>query len=129
MSRQVPRAAALAAVLSLALAACGETTTPSPSVQASEPDQPSTAPAASAEPSVAANPYQNAWMDVTAEAIGETGDWSNKVELADVNADGLVDLLFANGGDYDVPGITAFTDLGPRELKGLDGARHPNAMA
>ena len=36
------------------------------------------------------------WKDVTAETIGETSDWSNKVELADLNGDGLVDLLFAN---------------------------------
>lgn len=46
----------------------------------------------------------DAWVDVTAEAIGETEDWSNKVELADINADGEVDLLFANGGAYETPG-------------------------
>ena len=43
-------------------------------------------------------------MDVTADTIGETTDWTNKVELADIDADGFVDLLFANGGDYDTPG-------------------------
>jgi hypothetical protein len=41
---------------------------------------------------------------VTEEAIGETEDWSNKVELADINGDGTVDLLFANGGAYETPG-------------------------
>ena len=44
------------------------------------------------------------WRDATAETIGETGDWTNKVELADLNGDGWVDLLFANGGDYREPG-------------------------
>ncbi len=44
------------------------------------------------------------WIDVTAEAIGETAEWTNKVELADIDADGDVDLLFANGGDYETPG-------------------------
>jgi hypothetical protein len=45
-----------------------------------------------------------AWVDVTSDAIGVTGEWTNKVELADVNADGRVDALFANGGDYESPG-------------------------
>ncbi len=44
------------------------------------------------------------WQEVTADTIGETEDWSNKVELADVNGDGLVDILIANGGNYDAPG-------------------------
>lgn len=44
------------------------------------------------------------WTDVTAETIGETGEWSNKVELADVDGDGRVDILFANGGNYNEPG-------------------------
>jgi hypothetical protein len=44
------------------------------------------------------------WRDVTATALGETGGWTNKVDLADVNGDGRVDLLFANGGNYNEPG-------------------------
>lgn len=44
------------------------------------------------------------WRDVTAETIGETAEWTNKVELADIDGDGRVDVLFANGGDYDKPG-------------------------
>ncbi|HUS67679.1 MAG TPA: hypothetical protein VMZ28_24255, partial [Kofleriaceae bacterium] len=40
------------------------------------------------------------WQDDTADTIGVTGEWSNKVELADLNDDGRVDLLFANGGNY-----------------------------
>jgi hypothetical protein len=44
------------------------------------------------------------WEDATKTTIGATGKWTNKVELADINGDGLVDILFANGGDYDFPG-------------------------
>jgi hypothetical protein len=47
---------------------------------------------------------QELWRDATAETIGTTGDWTNKVELADIDGDGKVDLLFANGGDYAEPG-------------------------
>lgn len=32
--------------------------------------------------------------------IGVTDTWSNKVELADINGDGRVDILFANGRGY-----------------------------
>jgi hypothetical protein len=98
------RVAALAAASSIALAACGQPATPSPTVEPLASQSASVAPDISAQPSVPPDPYQDAWVDVTAEAIGETGDWSNKVELADINADGRVDLLFANGGDYDAPG-------------------------
>ncbi|NNF14265.1 MAG: VCBS repeat-containing protein [Gemmatimonadetes bacterium] len=44
------------------------------------------------------------WHDVTDELLDSTGEWTNKVELADLNGDGRLDLLFANGGDYSNPG-------------------------
>ena len=44
------------------------------------------------------------WQDVTATTIGTVGEWTNKVELADLDGDGRVDVLFANGGDYDKAG-------------------------
>ncbi|MBA3463517.1 MAG: VCBS repeat-containing protein [Deltaproteobacteria bacterium] len=44
------------------------------------------------------------WTDATGQCIGTTAQWSNKVELADVDKDGLVDLLIANGGNYNAPG-------------------------
>jgi FG-GAP-like repeat len=44
------------------------------------------------------------WVDVTAETIGTTGFWTNKVEIADLDGDGRPDLIFANGGDYSTPG-------------------------
>lgn len=50
------------------------------------------------------HPSKGPGGDATADAIGETADWTNKVELADLDSDGDVDLLFANGGDYEAPG-------------------------
>lgn len=61
----------------------------------------------SAEPKVESQepvPTAGLWKDATAETIGTTGEWTNKVELADLNGDGLVDILFANGGNYREPG-------------------------
>ena len=59
------------------------------------------------------------WSDVTEATIGETKSWTNKVELADINGDGLVDVLFANGGDYEMRGIPeasqVFLNQGPDE--------------
>ncbi len=44
------------------------------------------------------------WDDATAATIGATGEWTNKVELGDLDGDGWVDIVFANGGDYDEAG-------------------------
>ena len=44
------------------------------------------------------------WQDATASCVGTTAQWSNKVEVADLDGDGLVDLLVANGGNYETPG-------------------------
>ncbi|MFT5430687.1 MAG: MYXO-CTERM domain-containing protein [Myxococcota bacterium] len=40
------------------------------------------------------------WEDATEMTIGSPTGWSNKVELADIDGDGWVDVLFANGGNY-----------------------------
>jgi hypothetical protein len=61
-------------------------------------------PTESGSPTAPVSALAGAWTDVTGAAIGITADWTNKVELADVDLDGDVDLLFANGGDYDAPG-------------------------
>src|ERR1043165_10087661 len=57
------------------------------------------------------------WFDATAATIGETKEWTNKVEVADLNGDGLPDLLFANGGNYSDPGkpepSRVFFNMGP----------------
>ena len=59
------------------------------------------------------------WEDVTESTIGETKFWSNKVELADINGDGLVDVLFSNGGVYEMRGLPepsqVFLNQGPDE--------------
>ena len=47
---------------------------------------------------------KDVWVDATDVTIGTTAEWTNKVELADLNGDGRVDLLFANGGDYETAG-------------------------
>jgi hypothetical protein len=53
------------------------------------------------------------WADATRTTIGVTKEstWTNKVELADINSDGLVDVLFANGGGYDSPGSPVFSQV------------------
>src|SRR5918997_4054195 len=53
------------------------------------------------------------WEDATKTTIGTTKGltWTNKVELADINGDGLVDILFANGGDYEYPGELTFSQV------------------
>ncbi len=59
------------------------------------------------------------WQDSTASTIGASAGWSNKVELADLNGDGLVDIIFANGGNYNQPGTPeqnqVFLNQGPGE--------------
>jgi hypothetical protein len=67
---------------------------------------------APAEKSASIDPA-NLWDDATKPTIGATKGltWTNKVELADINGDRLVDVLFANGGDYDFPGEPAFSQV------------------
>jgi hypothetical protein len=54
------------------------------------------------------------WTDATKTTIGApTGasSYTNRVELADINGDGLVDVLFANGGAYDFAGEPEFSQV------------------
>jgi hypothetical protein len=44
------------------------------------------------------------WRDDTSSTILTTAEWTNKVEIADVDGDGWLDILFANGRGYQTPG-------------------------
>lgn len=57
------------------------------------------------------------WMDETASLLDSTAGWTNKVELADLDGDGFLDLLFANGGNY--------SEAGEPELNGVFFNRGP----
>jgi FG-GAP-like repeat len=74
--------------------------------------QPEESSQASAERPAAIDPA-SVWEDATRTTIGVTKEstWTNKVELADINGDGLVDVLFANGGGYDSPGSPTFSQV------------------
>ncbi len=60
------------------------------------------------------------WQDVTPTAIGSTQEYTNAVELADIDGDGRVDILFANGGNYQAPGppelSRVFLNQGPGKM-------------
>jgi hypothetical protein len=95
--------------------------------------QPDYACKAPAEEGSASIDSKNIWKDATKATIGATEGWTNKVELADIDSDGLVDILFANGGDYDSPGKRDFSKVflnrGPGEM--FEGATRkvlPKAM-
>ncbi len=51
------------------------------------------------------------WEDMTATTLGDTVGWTNMAELADLNKDGLVDLLFANGGMWNIPGMPELSQV------------------
>ena len=86
----------LVAVIVL-LAACEASPSPSPSASPA-------ASASAAQTPETPSAYAGLWTDATAETIGQTAEWTNKVEVADLNGDGALDLLFPNGGDYEAPG-------------------------
>lgn len=44
------------------------------------------------------------WADETSTYLPTTKEWTNRVEVADINNDGLLDIIFANGGNYSEPG-------------------------
>lgn len=90
--------------VSLVLSSCGEANQTPEAASSSATAAPSGA--ASVEPTAAAtdSPYAGLWVDATGDTIGATGDWTNKVEIADVDGDADLDLLFANGAAYETAG-------------------------
>lgn len=65
--------------------------------------------------------FSDAWTEFTQQAIGATSEYTNRLELADIDGDGMVDILFANGGNYDSPGepeaSRAFVNLGDAQFE------------
>lgn len=97
------RATAFLVAFAMGLAAC-DASAPSTSAQ---PIPGATAPIPSTEPSQseAADAFPaGLWVDATDATIGTTEAWTNKVELADTDGDGDIDILFANGAAYETPG-------------------------
>src|SRR5215211_7822357 len=120
MMRQALRPGLLVTLVVLALSACGGD---QQSEQGCE---------APAEKSASTDP-KDLWVDATKTTIGTTYGYTNRVELADINGDDLVDILFANGGTYEVPGkpdySKVFLNQGPDNM--FEGATRkvlPKAM-
>jgi len=84
----VPRGLAIAAAVLLVGAGC------TPRNAGGRPEEP-----------VAGAPLpRGLWVEATDVLLAPTAEWTNKVELADLDGDGRLDMLFANGGDYSTPG-------------------------
>lgn len=57
------------------------------------------------------------WIDATQIYLPVTSEWTNRAEVADLNGDKLIDIIFANGGNYSEPGTLessrVFINQGP----------------
>jgi FG-GAP-like repeat len=87
---------------------------------------------APAERSATTDP-KDIWVDKTNSTIGTTYGYTNRAELADINGDDLVDILFANGGLYETPGKPDFSKVflnqGPdQSFEGASRQVLPKAM-
>lgn len=98
-----PRMLAVLALLLVSACIAGETSV-RPDASSSTPAPSAASPTGSDASDDEGSPLEGAWRDVTEAAGLPTGEWTNKVEVADLDLDGDVDLLFANGGDYDTAG-------------------------
>ena len=57
------------------------------------------------------NVHSELWEDKTETYLPITGEWTNRVEVADINGDKMIDLLFANGGNYSSPGEPEYSRI------------------
>lgn len=61
--------------------------------------------------------HQYYWSDSTSVYLPKTEEWTNRVEVGDINNDGMLDIMFANGGNYSNPGdkeyVRVFINMGP----------------
>jgi len=66
------------------------------------------------------NTNRELWVDETETYLPLTKEWTNRVEVADINNDGLLDMIFANGGNYSEPGelelSRVFLNKGPNTM-------------
>lgn len=88
--------------IALFVACCVPTASPAP---ATSTPNPAPAPPVATTSSTTSPPPPAAayWVEATERTIGTTAEWS-KVELADLDADRDIDIIFANGGLDESPG-------------------------
>ncbi|MEO8551208.1 MAG: VCBS repeat-containing protein [Kofleriaceae bacterium] len=62
------------------------------------------------------------WTDATPDCTGTTAEWSNKVALEDLDGDGQLDILVANGSGYSTKGPNPEPDRVWKNLGNWSGA-------
>ena len=73
------------------------------------------------------------WQDATPDCLGTTAEWSSKLEVADIDGDGLPDILVANGGNYATKGpaepARVWKNLGTWATPGVPHCQEISAQA
>src|SRR5712671_3791808 len=68
---------------------------------------------------ISAVAHAQRWQDATSQCMGTTAEWTSKVEVADLDGDGHIDILLANGGEYSNSGSPQPRLEAPRIWKNL----------
>lgn len=66
--------------------------------------------------------YAQMWQDATPDCTGTTAEWSNKIVLEDLDNDGQLDILVANGSGYSTKGVNPEPDRVWKNLGSWSGA-------